>query len=188
MKPTIQLHDGETILFETQPKKALLVYRIITGLLRWFFFFAIMFFTVYFQGFPSIASIFHFEPNHENWLVFAEIVTVVIFVLAVLIYYWMNSAIQKHWYFITNERCINFAGFWGINKQIILFSNIVDVNVRQNPLETLLGLSSVTVDAPGLAVAGRRSRGSIIIAGLTAESAEKISHLIGEQMRNARKK
>jgi membrane protein YdbS with pleckstrin-like domain len=100
----------------------------------------------------------------------------------------MNSAIQKHWYFITNERCINFAGFWGINKQIILFSNIVDVNVRQNPLETLLGLSSVTVDTPGLAVTGRRSRGSIIIAGLTAESAEKISHLIGEQMRNARKK
>ena len=176
MKPNIQLHEGETVLIETQPKQAVIWYWIVMGALRWVLILVLLFGLTLAQG----QSLGYFSLLYGHPLGYAGLIVIIV----ALVYLWLSAASKKHWYFVTNERCINFSGFFGINKQIILFANVVDVNVRQNPLENFLGISSVIIDVPGLMLPRRRSRGSLAIMGLTPEDAEKISHLIGEKMRD----
>ncbi|MCX7122144.1 MAG: PH domain-containing protein [Gammaproteobacteria bacterium] len=183
MKPNIQLHEGESILIETQPKQAIVWYWITIRALTWVatLFIILLFSMAQFK--EALGFLSFLRTNPLPYLgVIAIIIAVIAALIVTLVYVWLSAVSKKHWYFITNERCINFSGFYGINKQIILFANIVDVNVRQNPLEHFLGISSVIIDVPSLMLSRRRSRGSLAIIGLTPEDAEKISHLIGEKM------
>ncbi len=182
MEPNILLHDGETILIRTQPQAKVVWYWLVSRAFRWLLLIIIFGWAFVinganlFRGVLSSALAPHFE-------VFAILLLLILFGV---IYFWLDNLRKKHWYFVTSERCINFSGFLGINKQIIQFNNIVDVNIRQNVLENMLGISAVILDAPGISYSGR-GRGTIAIVGLSPEEAENIAHVISDKMRKQAK-
>jgi hypothetical protein len=182
MKPEIQLNPGETLLYETQPKQVLATYNILFLILMLPVFMLMGCIAVYLK---YSAAVFSESLSYSVTLAHADgaLIIETFIVILIFVYCWLNLAIKKYWYFITNERCIKFSYFGGVNKQIVLFSDIVDVDISQNMLQTLFGIRSVIINAPVM-----RPAGKVVIAGLTAESAEKISNIIGEQMRAASKK
>jgi uncharacterized membrane protein YdbT with pleckstrin-like domain len=121
-----------------------------------------------------------FIPNLplNDW----EAVALSFLLFLILMLCYLQLVLKKYWYFITNQRCIIFSGFFRIKKRIILLGSITNVSIRQSFLDSSLGTSAVVINVPGMGISN-----GIVISGLTPESAEKISHLIGKPMRNARK-
>ena len=169
MRPNIQLLDGETILIEAQPKPATVWLWISRGAIHFVTTFVILMVLIYLKAGGFRLPLY-------------GLVVVLFIILGAVSYFWLNSTIKRHWYFITNERCINYLGMMGINKQITLLSRIVDVDMSQSPTERMFGVSSVVLQLPGML--NGAAANNVVIYGLSLEDAEKITHLISEKMRD----
>lgn len=190
MKPTINLHNGETMLFECRPKKALIPYLYFIRGAHTFFVMPIVLGILYslFAG-PII-------PNTQSTLMSALATFGIFFVIVNMIAYaWVNFMINRHWYFFTDDRCIIYSGYWGVNKKIIPYNRIVDINLNRNPLRAIFGLTAIYIIQQGIASQYTRGMGKgtdglspnmAIIEGLSPKLANKIADLISAQMSKSR--
>ena len=185
MKPRINLHGDEKMLFECCPDKKLIVYLY---LIRGHFFIILPLFlylfynTIGLSGFSELSSLIYYF-------------LVAIVTLNITAYAWLTFVMNKHWYFFTNTRCIVYSGYWGINKKIIPYNRIVDINMNRNPLRAMLGIAAIYITQQGVASQYTRGFGSktegisanmAIIDGLTPKMANQISDLMSQEMSNTK--
>lgn len=184
MKPRINLHDHETLLIEGQPRPVLVGYLFISKAL---------FYTILMTIGLTISLLNLYNPNYlqvpfgvyEHWIVgHFELILIFFIVLAILGFIWAISAVNRHWYFLTNQRCIIYSGFWGINKKIIPYNRLADVDMNQNPLRGLFGITAVYFDVQGASLS-KSSRNSNLIDGLSQDLAEKMTDLISKHISKA---
>lgn len=107
-------------------------------------------------------------------------------IISILVYSIRARAnVCKHWYFITDKRCILYSGAWGMNKKIIPYNRIVDIDLNQNMLRQFFGIAAVALDRSGMGYSSSSSRiraNVDFIDGLSLDKAEKLQHLISEYM------
>ena len=184
MKPSITLHNDEKMLFSCRPSKRLIFY---IAILRGRFFIVL----------PIFLSILYYLMQHttsKTLLSLFEILAIGVISINILGYMWLTYVLNRHWYFFTNLRCIIYSGYWGINKKIIPYNRIVDINMNRNPLRVIFGLAALYIVQQGVASQYSQGMGSntsgispnmAIIDGLTPDMAERIMNLVSQQMSKA---
>lgn len=189
MNQNIQLHANEKILLTLKPKHSASLYLAITNT------------GAYFLPLMIILFVFTILPannGHDVSLTTAlkQIITLLaaniwwiipLFIIISLIsYFWSKYAVSQYQYTITNQRIINYSGFWGINCKIIPYERIVDVDLKQNPLQRLLGISSVFIGEQNILInannARQRQRNANNLVGLSPSEAAQALQIISEQI------
>ena len=186
MKAHVNLHADEKILFECRPKKALMAYIYLTKGFQVFIVGPILLCLLYyfFLNAPSSSMGSLFQTSLFAFVgIFAAV--------NLIAYAWLSYVIKRHWYYFTNLRCIVYSGYWGVNKKIVPYNRIVDINMNRNPLRAILGLSAIYIVQQGIASAYSQGMGGntqgisanmTIIDGLSPELADKITSLVSQQM------
>ncbi len=82
-----------------------------------------------------------------------------------------------------------------MNKKVIPYNRIVDINMNRNPMRAILGIAAIYIVQQGVASQYTRGMGQgtqgisanmAIIDGLTPALAEQISDLVSQQMSNVK--
>ncbi len=185
MKPQIKLNEQEEILVEMQPNPNVVWV--------WVYFFALSVI-----GFGLLIGLMlAFPPNRDQpslsillalfprFMLFIQTYSwslgVGVFLVLLIIFYLLaNAAHKKTWYFLTNQRCIQYSGFLGINKRAISLNRIVNLASRQSLFEKCLKLTRVVLIAPS----GSALRGRIVLFGLSPEEAQNVLDLIEKVQSN----
>lgn len=185
MKPRINLHADEKMLFECKPDKKLIAYLFFT---RGHFYILIP--LMLFASYIFFGT--HFVTIFANWLSYLIVALIAVSALSCA---WLTFALNRHWYFFTSSRCIIYSGYWGVNKKVIPYNRIVDINMNRNPMRAILGIAAIYIVQQGVASQYTRGMGQgtqgisanmAIIDGLTPALAEQISDLVSQQMSNVK--
>jgi membrane protein YdbS with pleckstrin-like domain len=188
MAHTLKLHDNEKIFFDITPPTKLALYLTLTNLVRYL---GLLFVLYYVLLTPLQHYLFKSQATfgaantvstsllvHIGW--FLALLIPIIFVANL----WSRLMVAQYQYIITNQRIINYSGFWSINCKIIPLGRIVDVDIRQSPLQSLFGISTVLIGEQNMVVnrlnTQRRIQNSNTLLGLTARQAGEIAHIISD--------
>lgn len=173
MKPQISLNSNEVLLFETSANsnyhRLLFIHMckmIIVPLLFLYFF-------VFHSIFSSIFSTI--SPP-----VSMSVSILLVLLAGAALWAWCGYMVKQHYYILTNQRCIIYAGKWGINKTILSYKNIIDINMNQNFLHTLFKLCSINLTQANLGFATPVP--PLILEGLSLQDGEKMTHIISAQI------
>ena len=177
MKPKIMLHDGEKVLFEEKPSER--YFKIL--------FFSRVWHSIYTCIILAIAiswGYYKMIGDNPNIILYGIILAIVLFIVSTLLTYFISRAsMNRHWYFLTNQRIILYSGFISISKKYIPYSRVADVNITQDLFHRLFGLSRVRVDETMAAAISASGLGGVnYIEGLTAEDADKFAHFVSQHM------
>ena len=176
MKPKIKLHENEEIIIDCRPKNSLIAYLFFSKIFGQLF--TIVFFIIFFLSDRHnglLSDLTSLESGIRSHILLTLLVTAG---LALLFVFWAVAAVRKHHFFFTNQRCIVYAGFWGINKKVLPYKSVVDVDLRQNPFRALFGITAVYLDQKGLGFRSRRRQNCVTVDGLDHATAEKIVDLV----------
>ena len=188
MKPIIHLLENEKILFEAQPRRALAAYLLLRKGIH-FLLVLMVFFVVFFVESSKNHSLGYFLSSSVFFYGLAFIA--IPFIIA---YLWLRAAISRHYFIFTDQRCILYSGFVGINKRLISYQKMVDVDFSQGPLESLFRIASVNIaEQSSNNLAGSISQSSrdwnsffnlnpSAVLGLSYDDADKLTHLISEHI------
>lgn len=163
----ISLNEGEQVLWEGRPDKGVLLPWCLTKLVGWMFMAVLLTFALVLM-FAAIWMEIVQEQQGANPFpmtgVALQLVTPVALVVGIA-YVWMLRRTYR--YAITNHRCVLEGGVIIRRRRSVHYHKVTDVEVSQNPLERLLGLSSLK-----LYTAGTSSVGGFMPWGGTWERAE----------------
>ncbi|PHQ82271.1 MAG: hypothetical protein COB66_00610 [Coxiella sp. (in: Bacteria)] len=191
-----QLHEGEEILLNIKPHKKFAWYWALSRIRHVLLILIILAIFFVFSGGDNSGnnasvsqtleqgkSFFH----HYGAGVFVGLLVVAV-VLFFLIYLWARMATKKYDYCITNQRCILTSGFLSLNKRMIPYSSVNDVNMRTSLVERLFGLTSVYLDSIGTMMSGSRfrsgsnSNNTTRLEGITMEDCDKVMEIVSKHI------
>jgi membrane protein YdbS with pleckstrin-like domain len=169
METQFRLNEGEKIEVDVKPDDTSLAYYLtIRGLI----------FNVIIA---IVASCMAAAISSDN--VPFQISKIVLVFLFVVIFLSLISLIgntikvPKLRYVLTDQRCIVYSGFIGINKKVVPYNRVADVNITQGSIESMFGFSTVEVDEQAMNFAGITS-----LIGLSREDAEQITEVISKHI------
>ena len=150
----MKVQDEEEILHELIPEKNIL----------WIWFFekalpvglvggAVGFGLVGFLG-----IIFSFEGESEfsfRWGVVGAIILGLVFLMLALIY--CKFLRRSYVYYITNQRCVFHGGILRRIERSVHYHKVTDVEMSQNIIERILGISTLNIFTPGTSSRGNDS-------------------------------
>ncbi len=165
-KPTFKLQPNEQVLLEIQPDQKIAVYWLLKKWTFWPIAIAIVY--------VLLAS--GTLPHTAHPLFAAILITILIMAAAWL---WINFLRQWQWYIITNQRCILYWGFLTLQKKIVPHSKIVDIDMQQTIFERLLGIGSVALNVPSIAISAKgQQQNLLILYGLQKATCEQVINTI----------
>ena len=139
MIPELKLFPDEKIIYTCQAKKTYIIYHLM--LVTWFFLFLFIIATLFtFLIHQSIEPLINFITLHSPFFI---VFFTVYFTLKIIK---LIKNINKHKYFITNQRCVFYLLNSGLLKvKNISYSTILDVEFNQHPWQKLCGISSLFI-------------------------------------------
>lgn len=181
MQPSLQLAENEQLIYQCQPSHRYVFYWLLVKTWRQLVAMAIIMIlaTSYLSSDQKnlfaviIATLF--SPHIA--LIF-PIITLFIFIG----YFLLKLNLDHYWYFFTTKRIILYRGFITIDKKVISYDNIVDVSMRQFPVERILYLATVTLAQRGLVPSTSRGQQLNYLNGLCLDDANRIISLISQQL------
>ena len=183
----MKLQDGEKIILENGPEKAILGIWFFTKCIMYTVFSSFMTFWVFgfFGGiFAVVTETKDFNPMALGGG-FTLLVVVIIFPLS---FFYISILRKTFHYIITNRRCIFQGGIIKRVERSIPFHKITDVERSENIFERFLGISRVKVFTPGTASmafnAFGRQASEITYEGLS--DAEEMGEIINDNIRKFR--
>lgn len=181
MNNKLKLHDDEKILLELKPSRGSVPYFFLVRC--WHVGFIILFFAIFFSS--SIK-----QDNAELTSLVSGlgataglIILAVLACLVVLGLLYTKMCINGYDYVITNQRCILKYGFISLNKRIIPYGQINDIDMRSNALERMFGFGSVYIDCTATVLSSNRNRAAnntCRMEGLTMDECEQAMHAMSE--------
>lgn len=148
----MKVQDGENIIHEMRPEPQILVIWFFTKCLAAAF--AGMFFMFAFSGiFGGIFAAFELEWTGSLINIgFARLATIailflVLFLTLALLY--CKYLRRTYVYYITNRRCVFHGGIIRRVERSIPYHKVTDVEISQNIIERILGISSLRIFTPG---------------------------------------
>lgn len=183
----MKLQDGEEIIIEKYPERAILGIWFFTKCIVYVFIASFM----TFWAFGFFGGMFVFVTNTKEFNPISMGGTFTVIVIAILfpLSFFYISALQKTFkYTITNRRCVFKGGIVRRIERSIPYHKITDVEKSENILERLLGISTVKVFTPGTAsmnfgpFGGQSSE--ITYEGVS--DSDEISEIINDQVRKVR--
>ena len=182
------LQENEKILLEFKPKPSMAWYLLLSRAWHVLLLLVVLAVMTSFSppGSVDAAGNVSFEPLLHHY-------GMVILVLLVIIgYFWFRQVIRSYDYVITNQRAILRYGFLSLNKRIIPYSQVNDVNLSASFFERMFGLGSVYIDCLGTvfsAVGFNRNRAAnntTRLEGLALEECEQVLQAISKELSNRR--
>ena len=172
METSLQLNEGENLVLECRPQKTLIVNLLFKDIMR----------TIVLIIFVFIYSLFSdkhsasLQQLYNSYFPKALGIFLIFAVVYFGIIYAINAIKVSHFrYILTDQRCIIYSGFIGINKQVIPYNRVADVNIQQGTGEAILGLSSVFIDEQAM----NFSNGALL-KGLNRDTAEQITKIVSQ--------
>ena len=155
----MKLQDGEDILMETRPESKLLVI--------WFFArclsVGVMLCLIGFMLSAAIGMIYDFgaESDFDGWSIKVKLTIGIIAGLLsmILAFIYCVYLRRTYVYTITNRRCIFRGGILRRVQHSVPFHKITDVEMSQNIIERMLGISSLGIFTPGTGSMGSSGTG-----------------------------
>jgi membrane protein YdbS with pleckstrin-like domain len=170
MDATLHLNDGEKVVLECRPRDALVTFAIYRGIFQMLIL-LILYIIIGLLGSNSGA-----KTNPQYFAFFHKAITfgvMLLFLYGGILYLINTIAVPQFRYIFTDQRCIIYSGFIGVNKRVIPYNRIADVNIRQGTVEALLSLSTVFIDEQAM----NYSNGAWI-RGLDMYDAEEITKIV----------
>jgi len=145
----MKLHEDETLLYELYPESQDLVVWFFTKCI--FAAFIAAFFTFWCFGFFGGMFSVAIKSNSEPWFIALggkmALFTVPVTLAASLVY---CSFLRKTYtYYITNQRCVFHGGIVRRIERSVPYHKVTDVEMSQNIIERILGISSLKIFTPG---------------------------------------
>ena len=176
MKPKIKLHQNEEMIIDCRPKNSLIAYLFVLKLLRRLLtVLVIVLFVASDKNLTLLSACTSLEHGLQNN---ALITFVVVTSIVVLLLLWSVAYVRKRHFFFTSQRCIVCSGLFSINKKVLPYKSVVDVDLKQNPLRALLGINAVCLDQQGLGYGLRRRLNCLTVDGLDKKTSEKVLDLV----------
>lgn len=151
----IQLQPNEKILFQLQPEKAWVFQKLFHSTI------IIALLVLLILGKSAGNS---FETPKIIFIIPGALIA-----LCILSYIYYSLLRTRVDYFITNQRCITNNSFITSNRDILLYSRVIDISIRQSIVEKIFGLGTVV-----LYTAGVNPKTASYISGIKFSDAEKI--------------
>lgn len=156
----MKLMDDEEVLLELQPEPKLLVIwcskacLIMIAIIP----FLILILTPMFPAFDGLLALFS-ELKSKLLVVVLPVVlgTFLLILVATFAYYFYLRRTYR--YTITNRRCIFSGGILRRVRHSVPYHKITDVEMSQNIIERMLGISSLGIYTPGTGSMGTRGNG-----------------------------
>lgn len=182
MNSSIKLLDGEKIIFECSPQQSLVGYLLIQKSLKmiiktiiWIL--LIVGYLYYSLTKNNHTDNVHFSMSNLHIGQISLLIVAIILLLTVCSYYWLSIIVSRYKYIFTDQRCLIYSGFIGINKKVIPYNRIADVDILQGTLEALFGISNVLIDEQAMNVANR-----LFLYGLSMDDAEQVTHVVSDHI------
>jgi membrane protein YdbS with pleckstrin-like domain len=171
MDSTLHLNDGEKLVLECRPRDALVTFALYRGIIP-----LIILLILYILLCCIFDSHIGADTDPQEVAYFHKAITLGVMLLFFyfgLLYLINTIAVPQFRYIFTDQRCIIYSGFIGVNKRVIPYNRIADVNIRQGTVEALLSLSTVFIDEQAM----NYSNGAWI-RGLDMNDAEEITKIV----------
>lgn len=174
----IKLLPDEHIFLEVRPDVRASLYRLFYQYWRYILSFLFLSYFFHFFIFNLYETIIQFILPFNNFLSY--------FVLAILIFatliYLMHKNLSSYSYIFTNKRIMIHYNFINKNTLIIPYERIVNIDLRQNLLEQLLGLGTVYISEMGSNVSQQSNLTNMSrIEGLSIKSCQDMVDLVSKQ-------
>jgi len=136
----MRLMEGENTIHELRPAPNLLVI--------WFFTKCLPLGLIgLFLGFPILGVLEKFESNRvANLIITWGAVILVLTALGMVYYIFLR---RTYVYYITDKRCVFHGGILRRVERGVPYHKITDVEMSQNIIERILGISSLNIFTPG---------------------------------------
>jgi uncharacterized membrane protein YdbT with pleckstrin-like domain len=142
-------------------------------------------------GFLGVRSVFGHTGFAADWFMWAEAVFIAGYVLQLPVsFVIMRLDFELRWYMLTDRSLRVREGIISVKEKTMTFANVQNLEVRQNPLQRLFGISSLAVRAAGGGPKGSSvssdSSGSHEARFEGVDNAEEIRAVIRERVRRHR--
>jgi membrane protein YdbS with pleckstrin-like domain len=178
MDTKLQLNEGEKLILESRPLDNLLYYSTFNGVFVIGVIVGIVLISMIYvlsqaAPNPSAMDLASIASTHK-WIKGILLV----YLIYVGLIYWSNTiTVPQYRYIFTDQRCIIYSGFIGVNKRVIPYNRIADVNIQQGTVEALFKLSTVFIDEQAM----NYSQGTWI-GGLSINDADEITKIISQHI------
>lgn len=186
MKPI--LHEGEEILLEIKPDTSSVNYFFLSKcwhiaiIIIWVAFFVLT------DGDNSASESYDKLSNLMVGLSYQVETGLVILILLILLVIrsFIKRMINGYDYVITNQRVILHYGFLAINRRVLSYDRITDIDMRSGFVERLFGFGSVYLDTTVSMLSNNSSLGANTtrLEGLSLDDCEQVMHSISEQIQS----
>ena len=143
----MKLQEGEEILLELQPESNVLVIWLFSKCLGFVFVAGILGFLI----FSLLGDMFSNGPEKLRFSLIITSVKAFVVCLAILILAFIYCIYLRrtYHYYITDRRCIFRGGIIRRVQHSVPYHKITDVEMSQNIIERMLGISSLGIFTPG---------------------------------------
>jgi membrane protein YdbS with pleckstrin-like domain len=181
MNTPVKLNEGEKLELDLKPQGSLTMYNTISNLAGELF--ALIVVTMY--AVYKFKTDYYLTKDKVNNIELTSAVMLKLgFIILVVVLLWfgfrwfINSIKVGHMrYVFTDQRCIIYSGFIGVNKQVIPYNRIADVDITQGTFEAMFKISSVEIDEQAMNIASQT-----YIKGLAREDAEAITDIVSKHI------
>jgi uncharacterized membrane protein YdbT with pleckstrin-like domain len=175
MDNSLQLNEGEHLIFECYPQSALVYYSMYCGVFPILVLVIIFSVTTFVSGTlssqaltPQDAAFFHSLFAHG--MMFLCLYIAFLYVINIV-------ALDQYRYVFTDQRCIIYSGLVGKDKKVIPYNRIADVELQQSTVEALMGLSSVFINEQAMNISKLTW-----VKGLAMKDAEQITKVLSQHI------
>ena len=175
MDTQFKLGEGEKLELDLKPQKSLILYNTVSNAIGQIVTIVAIFIGVYYK--------LIYEDHNKMGLsadsmIKAAIACVVLIVVIFFFRWFINSIkVGKLRYIFTDQRCVIYSGFIGINKQVIPYNRIADVDISQSTMEAMFSISTLEIDEQAMNVSSDTS-----VEGLSREDAEAITEVVSKHI------
>ena len=162
----MKLQDGEDILMEIRPESKLLVIWFFArcfsvGVVGCVLGFVLSTVIHSFYNFGADMDLLAGKANFDGWSITVKLIIAIVVGLMCMIFVFIYCICLKRTYVytITNRRCIFRGGILRHVQHSVPFHKITDVEMSQNIIERILGISSLGIFTPGTGSMGSNSSG-----------------------------